>query len=129
VKDWAAFCKRISEPGSRQHGSVPETLWSHLDNEAQQLARCVAVSDTAIDRRDTSLLLRQINGLLLQPNLWPKSTLAAFRRQTQHSQEAMRLLRKRRRGSISTLRLNRLVLEFGFPGLITATNPGDTDHE
>jgi RNA polymerase sigma factor (sigma-70 family) len=128
VHNWPAFCKIMRQEAEQQLRSVPAALWAALDRPAQDLVQQVAQSAEPADQ-DLACLVQNMNAALLRPDLWPKALVSALRARPDLSPEDQQLLRRRKRGAISMLRLNRLVLEFGFPDLVAASKLGDADHE
>lgn len=128
VSDWPAFCRTVLREAEQQLKSIPATLWTALDKPAQDLIKQVALTAEPASE-DLATLVRAVNAALVRPDLWPPALVSALRTRQGLAPEDQQLLRKRKRGPISILRLNRIILEFGFPELIAASKLGDADYE
>jgi hypothetical protein len=129
LKDWPQFCAQVCTQSRHKRASVAGCLWSAFDNRVQECLQRVVTTGMTPAPDAAATVISCLNSLLRQDGLWPAALLTDLRRQLTFPEEAARLVRRRRLGPISTLRLNRLILEFGLPGIIAVSDPGATDYE
>lgn len=129
VRNWPRLCEVLYAEADLKRSCVAGALWSVLDSDVRDRVQRVATTGTGPADHDAAAIISCLNRVLPQDKLWPTATLTTLRRQPTFPAEAALLLRKRRLDAITRLRLNRLILEFGLPGIIAISDPGATDYE
>jgi hypothetical protein len=119
VEDWPRLCASLYADKGRC--TIAGVIWDGLEESVQRRIERLAKSDTLPPNLDVTPIVAAINGLLRQPDIWPKRLLTALRKQERLPRPAHVLLLKRHLGSIATLRLNRLIFEFGLAGIVAGS--------
>jgi len=113
VNDWAAFARRLSHPENALAGR----LWSLLDDRAREAAKALASGQPPSET--THALTSAINDLLSRRDLFPEAMLANLSLAPEGRELAAR--DRTRLDNEELPRLNRLVIEALFPGLVPSS--------
>lgn len=122
VHDWPKFCQLLTDNSAFGEFSVAAVLWDALDAGSQSEIHRFTGAEVVITPQEIATTTVALNHVLRQSGLWSRRMRTHLRPRV--AEEATTLLRRRRLGPIATLRLNRLIVEYGFPGLVIVSNPG-----
>ncbi len=115
ILDWPAFCTTLAKQGAAKGPGPGRRLWEMLPPDTQGVLQGVAQGNV-IGRQRKAEAVRAINAILSNPAFCRQADFAAV----PLSPEAKELLRLApdALGADQVRRLNRLLLEAAFPGLI-----------